>query len=275
MLGASACTRCPTGTIALQNQTYCDPCPVGTYNPDVGSTGPCLPCEYGYGAPDPWTTGLSGCPLCEAGSYSAAYNETGGICQPCEYGLYSTHSGALRCRSCPDGQATNTTYSIDLSECQLCQPGTARRRGEAGNNVTFCAPCAEGYANPDWGQAVCNPCPRGYFSVGEGNTNCTQCPNGTDNWAPGLSYCIDNYEPLQQSSLFGRIAGNGTTSAPASSGGDRRTVGIVLVSIGGAVFVLALLIVIIGGILAVLKFQELKAISNEIEKLKDLQNNRL
>jgi hypothetical protein len=134
---------------------------------------------------------------------------------------------------------------------------------------------------------------QGYYSVGAGNLVCTQCPTGSSNGAPGQSTCILDYQrmfsisrfhrllacllvslvlALQQSSLYGRIAGNGTTT-PAD--GDRRTVGIVLVSIGSAIFVVGLLVLLIGGIFVAMKFQELTAIGNEIEKLKDLQNNRL
>lgn len=82
---------------------------------------------------------------------------------------------------------------------------------------------------------------------------------------------------LQINSLVppGGLLATPVTDPANDPGLNRRTVGIVLVSIGGAIFVLGILILIIAGVILYMKYDELKAIEGAIESLKDLQNNRL
>jgi hypothetical protein len=67
----------------------------------------------------------------------------------------------------------------------------------------------------------------------------------------------------------------GFSGSSLSGDSDRRVAGIVLVSIGSAIFAVGIIALLIGVYILYTKYSELKAIEGGIESLKDLQNNRL
>jgi hypothetical protein len=137
LTSAPECQACPVGHYCQPHTARPQPCPVGSYMPDLGakyaeasaaaaSSEPastaCVPCDAGYACP---LQGLSAMQVCPAGTYSPA--KAGG-CFACRVG-----------HLCPAPQTTQAAY-----EAALCPAGS------------YCA----GRATP----AVA--CPLGYYCFG-------------------------------------------------------------------------------------------------------------
>jgi len=188
--------------------------------------------------------------------------------------FFSSSQASSSCNSCSDGYSTPTVGSTSILDCSVvCPVGTSRLRNEEND----CVPCALGYYAAEVGQPVCDPCPRGYFTNTTGSTGCTLCPAGSDNWAPGQSQCVVGLSVISQSTLFSTRKSNVNSGFQDNSVSinDRKTTGIVLTAIGGSIYILVLIGVIIAAVFAIRKNSELQAIRREIEQLKDLQNNRM
>eukprot|EP00900_Chrysochromulina_parva_P004319 jgi/Chrpa1/13889/Chrysochromulina_OHIO_Genome00024570-RA len=199
-LGASACSACPRGGFcpvagaAALSLTF-SPCPVGTYNPDNGTSTitSCRSCPAGTANPVPQSIALSACRACLPGSYAAqngkaicdlcprgkftsTSNST--ACQPCRSG-YVCEEGASASQPCPGGTHANQTvlnltgYLGSLSECIDCPVGTSCSVGSA-----VAVPCAPGTYNNESRQETCLKCAPGSFQELAGQTSCIPCTPG-------------------------------------------------------------------------------------------------
>ena len=176
---------CPSGT----RSKYENPCPQGTYNPNVGSAGPteddaCLPCLEGSFCGQEGLSSPSG--LCKAGYYCGLGKKiptdrpcgVGNYCpegstapQPCPVGKY-----------CPSRTMTDAMLENDGFDCSpgyLCQEGSQSPNPVSGrcNPGNYCPAgtteeikCPEHTFN-DQRQAEkvehCKICPPGYDCSGE------------------------------------------------------------------------------------------------------------
>ena len=102
VLGGGICPRghfCPEGTGPRPLE-----CPAGTWQPQLGSREPCLPCPSGYFCRNA-TSEVNSSNLCPAG-----YVCPEGTKQPFEV-------------PCPAGTFLNVTYGKSVEECLPCPPG--------------------------------------------------------------------------------------------------------------------------------------------------------
>ncbi len=153
---------CPPGTYGARSgaaslSAGCSPCPVGSYNSDVGSpsVAACARCGIGRVA---HAAGTTQCSLCAPGSFTTAL----GDCEQCPPGSYSDAVGALSCAgACAAGKYSANAGATDAHACTACPPGSVsaagagRCRACAGGSIAVtvagCTPCGVGSAD------VCSP----------------------------------------------------------------------------------------------------------------------
>lgn len=112
------CTACSSGSWSAANQSVCEPCGPGTYQPaGVARTSPasCVPCPAGT-ATALSGTGQSGCTLCDAGTVA--------------------QRGSSECIRCGAGQ-----YAASATTCSTCAVGSFTSSNSTG---TRCHKCIEG-----------------------------------------------------------------------------------------------------------------------------------
>ena len=99
--GGSGCVECPRGAVCSKPELPAPEwCPVGHYNPDVGSQGKssCRQCEKGKFQPEP---GQSECVSCSPGTFSASKGQT--TCELCPAGKFTDERGSTACHNCTSG----------------------------------------------------------------------------------------------------------------------------------------------------------------------------
>jgi len=110
--GATFCTPCGEGERPDSDlQMTCEPCPTGTFKSIQG--GLCTACEAGTFAN---TTGLSSCYDCQPGTYQHQMRQS--TCIRATVGFYTDSPRATELKRCPDGTTTNSTGSMDISDCR-------------------------------------------------------------------------------------------------------------------------------------------------------------
>ena len=116
----------------------CDPCPDGTYQPDLGQI-TCIAkpdCAPGRG----FNEALGSCEVCSVGTFSDTTDDS--TCEPCARGTYSSDMGRNSCTTCPAGTFQDQLGATSLDTCIDCFPGMYQ---------------------PDGGEALCLPCRKGEF----------------------------------------------------------------------------------------------------------------
>ena len=158
---------CPPGYYCTGNaQNDHIPCPINTFNPNLGGSSLTSACQYCPKFSVASTVGLTSCGVCAAGAY---YSDNGGAgpnfagaCTPCASGS-SSIANSTQCSSCLPG-----TYSNSLTQtCSLCRPGTYQDQP---------------------GFSTCNICPSGTYTYTTANNNSVFLPT----WgASSLAQCLD------------------------------------------------------------------------------------
>lgn len=170
--GLSECKLCPAGwggIRGIMGTYFCQECPYGRYNSEVGAE-------------------------------TYAFNEIGILESPSDYGL----SGDPTCKICPTGSIPNTDragcmtcntgrYTDEVGatylDCKACVVGKTQMKSfEADDIATECHDCPVGYygyledtdAESSLGiRGLCVSCPSGEYQDEEGQTSCKTCPLGT------------------------------------------------------------------------------------------------
>ncbi|UYV83192.1 clec-78 [Cordylochernes scorpioides] len=167
---APNCVECSIGTAYKADTQTCDPCPVGTYQNEMGQVS-CKAC--------PTIAGRQGVTLgtgarsseeckerCSAGKY---FDETVGLCRPCGYGLYQSEEGSFACTPCGPGLTTRSNQAVSVQECRAeCDAGL--QLSHAGT----CEPCPIGFYRPR-GVPACQQCPPGRTTSGPGAARLEDC----------------------------------------------------------------------------------------------------
>uniref|UniRef100_A0A8D3D499 Signal peptide, CUB and EGF-like domain-containing protein 2 n=1 Tax=Scophthalmus maximus TaxID=52904 RepID=A0A8D3D499_SCOMX len=97
---SSCAGQCPTGSFSSDGFKPCQPCPQGTYQPDLGRT-LCFPCGGGLSTKREGASSFHDCEVkvqCSPGHY---YNTSVHRCIRCPVGTYQTEFRQNYCISCP------------------------------------------------------------------------------------------------------------------------------------------------------------------------------
>ncbi|GAB1224199.1 hypothetical protein ENUP19_0180G0018 [Entamoeba nuttalli] len=154
------CQNCPTGYGYDQQKGTCTMCEVGTYS--TGSTSLCNPCGVGSFQPQ---MGQSKCELCSDGFYQNL--EKSSSCKPCSSSCSTCSKSTGECLSCKEG------YGLSNGVCSECLPGTHNPIKNTGS----CVSCEAGtYSNLPHQQS-CTECSNLYWSSSN-SLSCTACDEG-------------------------------------------------------------------------------------------------
>jgi hypothetical protein len=192
------CMPCEPGTYnAKKQQAICTQCPIGKYEPALGSTGciDCGPystttnnskqnsaadCKCLSGAARSFqqgTTGVADCILCPAGFYQP---EVGQDCIGCPQHKTNIDSGSTACDYCIGGafaimhNNSNSNNNGTIIECDLCKPGSYQ--SSIAHQQTFCMQCPAGTFSNLSGAAYCKMCSPNFYAGAIGSTECSICP---------------------------------------------------------------------------------------------------
>nr|XP_019951508.1 PREDICTED: signal peptide, CUB and EGF-like domain-containing protein 3 [Paralichthys olivaceus] len=119
---SSCAGQCPTGSFSSDGFKPCQPCPQGTYQPDLGRT-LCFPCGGGLGTKREGASSFHDCEVkvqCSPGHY---YNTTVHRCIRCPVGTYQTEFRQNYCISCPGNTTTDFDGATSVSQCKNRQCG--------------------------------------------------------------------------------------------------------------------------------------------------------
>ncbi|XP_054755195.2 sushi, von Willebrand factor type A, EGF and pentraxin domain-containing protein 1-like isoform X1 [Lytechinus pictus] len=154
-------SRCRPGTYSMSGVESCSACPIGTYEPDRGST-ECNACPDGLTT---WTNGNTDVEYCTNICPRGTFSPTGfAPCQDCPKGTYQPRASQTSCTLCPGDKYTHRERAHAIQYCQIIN--------ECESN-----PCADG--------ATCVDITRGYECV---------CPPGFtgDNCELDIDECYGN-----------------------------------------------------------------------------------
>uniref|UniRef100_A0A8C1KVI0 Signal peptide, CUB and EGF-like domain-containing protein 2 n=1 Tax=Cyprinus carpio TaxID=7962 RepID=A0A8C1KVI0_CYPCA len=127
----SCAGQCPPGYFSSDGFKPCQPCPVGTYQPDPGRT-LCFPCGGGLGTKREGASSFNDCEvkvLCSPGHY---YNTSVHRCIRCPHGTYQAEFRQNYCISCPGNTTTDFDGAISVSQCKNRECG-----GEIGEFIGY------------------------------------------------------------------------------------------------------------------------------------------
>uniref|UniRef100_A0A1A8HMN5 Signal peptide, CUB domain, EGF-like 3 n=1 Tax=Nothobranchius korthausae TaxID=1143690 RepID=A0A1A8HMN5_9TELE len=114
--------QCSTGFFSNDGFKPCQPCPQGTYQPDLGRT-LCFPCGGGLSTKREGASSFHDCEVkvqCSPGHY---YNTTVHRCIRCPVGTYQTEFRQNYCISCPGNTTTDFDGATSVSQCKNRQCG--------------------------------------------------------------------------------------------------------------------------------------------------------
>uniref|UniRef100_A0A672NZU9 Signal peptide, CUB domain, EGF-like 3 n=1 Tax=Sinocyclocheilus grahami TaxID=75366 RepID=A0A672NZU9_SINGR len=114
----SCAGQCPPGYFSSDGFKPCQPCPLGTYQPDPGRT-LCFPCGGGLGTKREVR--------CLPGSYYHVHR-----CIRCPHGTYQAEFRQNYCISCPGNTTTDFDGAISVSQCKNRECG-----GEIGEFIGY------------------------------------------------------------------------------------------------------------------------------------------
>ncbi|KAM8830668.1 signal peptide, CUB and EGF-like domain-containing protein 3 isoform 2-T2 [Synchiropus picturatus] len=119
---SSCAGQCPNGYFSGDGFKPCQPCPPGTYQPDLGRT-LCFPCGGGLSTKREGASSFHDCEVkvqCSPGHY---YNTTVHRCIRCPVGTYQTEFRQNYCISCPGNTTTDFDGATSVSQCKNRQCG--------------------------------------------------------------------------------------------------------------------------------------------------------
>ncbi|XP_047451313.1 signal peptide, CUB and EGF-like domain-containing protein 3 isoform X1 [Mugil cephalus] len=119
---SSCAGQCPTGYFSSDGFKPCQPCPQGSYQPDLGRT-LCFPCGGGLSTKREGASSFHDCEVkvqCSPGHY---YNTTVHRCIRCPVGTYQTEFRQNYCISCPGNTTTDFDGATSVSQCKNRQCG--------------------------------------------------------------------------------------------------------------------------------------------------------
>ncbi|KAM6977183.1 signal peptide, CUB and EGF-like domain-containing protein 3 isoform 3-T3 [Aplochiton taeniatus] len=114
---SSCAGQCSTGYFSSDGFKPCQPCPQGTYQPDLGRT-LCFSCGGGLGTKRDGSSSFHDCEVkvqCSPGHY---YNTTVHRCIRCPLGTYQTEFRQNYCISCPGNTTTDFDGATSVSQCK-------------------------------------------------------------------------------------------------------------------------------------------------------------
>uniref|UniRef100_A0A8C7TEF5 Signal peptide, CUB and EGF-like domain-containing protein 3 n=1 Tax=Oncorhynchus mykiss TaxID=8022 RepID=A0A8C7TEF5_ONCMY len=109
--------QCPTGYYSSDGFKPCQPCPYGSYQPDLGRT-LCFPCGGGLSTKREGASSFHDCEVkvqCSPGHY---YNTTVHRCIRCPLGSYQTEFRQNYCITCPGNTTTDFDGATSVSQCK-------------------------------------------------------------------------------------------------------------------------------------------------------------
>ncbi|EQC30797.1 hypothetical protein SDRG_11558 [Saprolegnia diclina VS20] len=112
--GGVFCAPCAAGQASAVANGTCEPCAMGTFSPNPGSTA-CTDCAPGSFNP---TIGSTACFACAKGQFAADAAAT--ACAACPPGSMSPEKGTVHCTLCPIG---STAPRAGSANCELCDVG--------------------------------------------------------------------------------------------------------------------------------------------------------
>uniref|UniRef100_A0A672NVS3 Signal peptide, CUB and EGF-like domain-containing protein 1 n=1 Tax=Sinocyclocheilus grahami TaxID=75366 RepID=A0A672NVS3_SINGR len=115
------CGQCPAGQFSADGFRPCQPCPLGTFQPEPGRV-LCFSCGGGLMTKHTGSMSFRDCEAkvhCALGHY---YNATTHRCIRCPAGSYQSESGQNYCITCPGNTTTDFDGANNVSHCknQLC-----------------------------------------------------------------------------------------------------------------------------------------------------------
>jgi hypothetical protein len=176
------CQQCKPGNYSIAGQSFCQPCPTGSYSAINGATS-CITCPYGtysfngsicvYCPPGTGAVEPNGCEIAPAGTFSIGRQ------------LALILNADPTPQSCPSG-----SFSIDGSSiCSTCPAGTQYANSSQPNT---CILCTGGTYNPYPGSPYCLSCiAPNYFST-NGSTICTSNCSSPSNNSYTCGYFYNN-----------------------------------------------------------------------------------
>uniref|UniRef100_A0A8C6WSG6 Signal peptide, CUB and EGF-like domain-containing protein 2 n=1 Tax=Neogobius melanostomus TaxID=47308 RepID=A0A8C6WSG6_9GOBI len=114
--------QCPPGQYSQDGFVPCLPCPLGTYQPDVGRT-TCFPCGGNLVTKHPGAVTFQECETkvqCSPGHF---YNTSTHRCIRCPMGTYQGEFGQNYCVACPGNTTTDFDGSTNIMQCKNRQCG--------------------------------------------------------------------------------------------------------------------------------------------------------
>jgi ABC-type branched-subunit amino acid transport system substrate-binding protein len=158
----SICMGCPPGTWGT-SAMLCEPCSVGSYSSQVGSTA-CALCAAGWIAN---STRSIKCIACQPGSEAPFEGST--TCRLCHPGTHTPTAGSDHCSLCPKGRVENHS---GMSQCFECEAGRYSQR-----DAKACAQCDVGKHQENAGQDGCVRCESGSECSHPGTVHPENLPN--------------------------------------------------------------------------------------------------
>ncbi|MBN3322446.1 SCUB2 protein, partial [Atractosteus spatula] len=109
--------QCPPGQYSYDGFLPCQPCPLGTYQPDVGRTS-CFPCGGSLVTKHDGAVSFQDCETkvqCSPGHF---YDSTTHRCIRCPIGTYQLEFGQNYCVACPGNTTTDFDGSTNITQCK-------------------------------------------------------------------------------------------------------------------------------------------------------------
>ncbi|XP_035824571.1 uncharacterized protein LOC101861248 [Aplysia californica] len=190
-ISADNCTvlKCPAGSKANVQNTGCELCPVGEYQPDRNQRA-CLECPVNFTTSSTGTVNQNSCEkFCPSGQELVS-----NTCVDCDIAFYKDNNdGRLqRCQPCRPGYLTLSTGAVSPSDCSVrnCTSGT--RIVDVGAGILQCVPCGLGTYQPLNYQTDCEPCPGQSYTRVQGATARSQCETYCDSGFESVSgQCVE------------------------------------------------------------------------------------
>uniref|UniRef100_A0AAY4BFZ2 Signal peptide, CUB and EGF-like domain-containing protein 3 n=1 Tax=Denticeps clupeoides TaxID=299321 RepID=A0AAY4BFZ2_9TELE len=123
--------QCSPGQYSHDGFVPCQPCPMGTYQPEVGRTS-CFPCGGNLVTKHDGAMSFQSCETkvqCSPGHY---YNTSTHRCIRCPIGTYQVEFGQNYCVACPGNTTTDFDGSTNIMQCKNRHCG-----GELGNYTGY------------------------------------------------------------------------------------------------------------------------------------------
>lgn len=166
----SNCVECAIGTFYNIETKLCIPCPLGSYQNELGQLN-CKACPIIMNKSGTTSTigsrSVNACKAkCNAGKY---YDESVGLCRSCGHGYYQPNEGSFGCLPCGPELTTRSAEAISKDEC--------KPQCKAGYQLSVngqCEPCATGYYRTS-SMSSCEQCPSENTTANLGSTSIRDC----------------------------------------------------------------------------------------------------